>query len=142
MNRNQKRRAARIELPLATVAAVDAEYARIPKVECRGKCQQSCIPIGHLMTAFERDRIVARTGTVPNTVTAAVLTAGESCNLLTKDGRCSVYDIRPTVCRLYGVDARMPCFAGCPGANALERDAGRVHTDAVRKLVRGYESPL
>jgi Fe-S-cluster containining protein len=36
-----------------------------------------------------------------------------------KDGRCSVYEQRPTICRLWGATESMRCPHGCTPANAL-----------------------
>ena len=37
---------------------------------------------------------------------------GEFCPKL-KDGCCTVYDRRPLICRLWGIDEAMPCEHGC-----------------------------
>jgi hypothetical protein len=126
------------------VAAVDAEYAKIPAIACQKKCRGSCSPVGQLMTTFERDRIIARTGVAPNGFAGDTIEAmrAESCNLLTADGLCSVHDIRPAICRVWGVDRQLACPNGCDGAGSVPSGECIRHIAAVRKAVREYESPL
>jgi Fe-S-cluster containining protein len=38
-----------------------------------------------------------------------------------RDGRCSVYADRPTICRLWGATKSMPCPHGCTPQNALSQ---------------------
>jgi hypothetical protein len=35
------------------------------------------------------------------------------CSMLTDDGRCSVYEDRPMICRLFGAANGMECHRGC-----------------------------
>jgi Fe-S-cluster containining protein len=54
------------------------------------------------------------------------------CPLL-KAGRCSVYAIRPMICRLYGVTDEMPCPHGCtPERMLTEHQAMELMDDAMR----------
>lgn len=36
-----------------------------------------------------------------------------TCSMLTEDGRCSQYEIRPMICRLYGAAEGIECSRGC-----------------------------
>lgn len=100
--------AKRIRLPVLGLKALDAAHATIPSANCKGMCVECCGPV--FMTRLEWDRITARVGKRP----APTPEQREKleCPML-KDGRCSVYDIRPTVCRLWGVEPSMPCPFGC-----------------------------
>lgn len=98
-------------VPLETVRELATIYAEIPTVACRGLCQASCCPIGDFATPVERARIEAKAGYAMNG--AAARAGGEPCNMLSPTGTCSVYNVRPTVCRLYGVDEGMRCPHGC-----------------------------
>lgn len=124
-----------IRLPLAVLREVDATYAGLPRVACQGKCQECCCPVGNLMNEFERDRIIARTGKTPNGFdvrrvegSANVIDMdnlkNQRCNLLNADGTCSVYDIRPMVCRLYGSVPGMSCPHDCHCDTPLTDDEG------------------
>ena len=97
--------------PASREAALDAVYASLPAIECRGLCHDSCGPIQ--MTSVERRRIEA-TG-------MDIRVAGFDpdpkhrmrCSALTMLDRCAVYEIRPAICRLWGLTRAMQCSYGC-----------------------------
>lgn len=84
--------------------ALEAIYARLPEMQCRGLCQESCGPIG--MAAVEASAIRSKHGALP--VAGSDLTCSALAN-----GRCSIYADRPLICRLWGVVERMACPWGC-----------------------------
>jgi Fe-S-cluster containining protein len=98
---------------------MDALYATIPTVQCRKQCQDCCGPID--MSARERERIRQRTGKDVGVGAAPSLLPDErgrlnvclTCNMLTPAGECSVYDIRPVICRVFGVSESLKCPYGC-----------------------------
>ena len=97
-------------------------YDQIPEVRCKGLCEDSCGPIA--MAVEEDQRLRERGVIVPSMVdTVAAIEAGEDyyCPAL-RDGRCSVYDDRPTICRLWGATLSMPCPHGCTPADALSQE--------------------
>lgn len=101
-------------------------YADIPDAGCKGLCVEACGPI--CMTGLEYYRIVeARGGTEPGTVDPDTLT----CPLLGEDGRCTVYDARPLICRLYGSAEGLECPYGCGPNRLLTVDEGR---DLIRRM--------
>jgi Fe-S-cluster containining protein len=110
-------------------AALDEVYAELPSIECRGQCHDSCCNID--MTGAERRRIVQVAGlTIPRrTIHDPVAT----CPALSVLKRCAVYEVRPLICRLWGLTRVMRCSYGCvpeggylPERTALELIA-RVH---------------
>ena len=90
--------------------------AQIPALDCRGLCQDSCGPIE--MSQREFQRIAERVGTEE-----MACTAEHTCPLL-QEGRCSVYPIRPLICRLWGVVETMPCPHGCVPTRWLSQAEG------------------
>lgn len=82
---------------------LDALYAELPTIECQGYCASSCGPIQ--MTEPEWKRIRLRLGFTPQAIST-------TCPMLVRD-RCSVYPLRPLICRLWGIVERMPCPWGC-----------------------------
>jgi hypothetical protein len=79
-------------------------YAEVPAIDCQGLCADSCGPL--IIDAPERARIQQHTGrTIPNLQL--------NCPALTILRRCSVYNNRPLLCRLWGVVESMPCPWGC-----------------------------
>ena len=93
---------------------LDALYEQIPAIRCRGLCSESCGPIQ--MSAREKVRI--------EKASVKALGCDEHCSMLV-GGRCSVYDVRPMVCRLWGVVEAMPCPFGCvPEGGRLSNEEG------------------
>lgn len=110
---------------------LDALYETLPKLECQGFCHDSCGPIE--MSVREQARIVER---ARKPITCG---KGASCSMLTEDRRCSVYEIRPMVCRLWGLVRSMACPYGCRPEGGLLSDAEgmRLLTEAMR--LGGYQ---
>lgn len=52
------------------------------------------------------------------------------CPFLSKDRRCSIYSVRPSVCRLWGSDPSLPCEHGCTA------DRPPLSDDQVIRLIR------
>lgn len=84
---------------------LDALYAQIPALVCRGLCHDSCGPIE--MSVRERERIEREAG---KPLTCGMLA---TCSMLTEDRRCGVYEIRPMICRIWGTTRKMRCHYGC-----------------------------
>ena len=97
--------------------SLEAIYSQLPRLWCKGKCQESCGPVA--MSDAERKRIAALRPDVewhhygaelPNVPVSS--DAELTCPLLC-EGRCSVYEARPVTCRLWGSVRRMRCPHGC-----------------------------
>ncbi|GAT68788.1 hypothetical protein PS9374_04453 [Planomonospora sphaerica] len=105
-SRTAKRRAPK------AVEALEALYARLPDVACRGLCADSCrSPID--MSDLERDRIRTTSGVhIPE---RARWPATAPCPALTAENRCATHATRPTICRLWGTGTAetMACPHGC-----------------------------
>lgn len=76
---------------------------------CKGKCSTSCGPVP--MSKAEHDVIEDVAG--PVTVQPGHDKMGLACSMLTEDGQCSVYDLRPLLCRIWGAAHRLKCPYGC-----------------------------
>lgn len=87
------------------LAQIDRVYASLPKLNCKGLCYEACGPI--LMSRLEWERLKAVGGEKKGN-------ASLTCPYLV-ERRCSVYEVRPGVCRLYGLIKRdiMTCPHGC-----------------------------
>ena len=105
-------------------AAVDAVYATLPRLECKGYCHDSCGPIA--MTTLERKRLRAA-GQEIHANTDAGDRPGRLlvCSALTDDNRCGQYDLRPAICRIWGMTRALQCTYGCvpEGGYLTERQA-------------------
>lgn len=90
--------------------ALDALYARLPEIDCQGFCHDSCGPID--MAEAERDRI-RRVHRVEIGKGSFLRDGPSDCPALTMFKKCGVYEVRPLICRIWGLTRRMPCNYGC-----------------------------
>lgn len=103
MNRKAKQRA---------LARLDALYATLPRLECKGLCYQSCGPIG--LTRLEYDRLIDEQKKMTGKTGPVIFDEHrQACSLLTLDNRCALYSARPGICRLFGISQNMACPFGC-----------------------------
>jgi Fe-S-cluster containining protein len=118
---------------------LDAIYAELPAIECRGRCHDACTSID--MTGVERRRIAEAGVSIPR---RTVADRPLPCPALTMWRRCGVYEIRPLICRLWGLTRAMRCSYGCvpDGGYLTESQAlefiARVH-EAAGETVRAEE---
>jgi hypothetical protein len=107
---------------------LDALYAKLPTINCKGLCWTSCGPID--MSIAERKRITDLGVTIPKfTEEAAARWANNehvdlcpAFSMGAVDGAhpgCTVYEARPTVCRIWGVTESMQCEWGCEATGTL-----------------------
>lgn len=95
-------------------------WARIPGVKCQGLCTDSC---GPFLMSDDEDRLLQSRGYIVPPPRQVLGDPDYRCPALVK-GRCMVYSDRPTVCRLWGTVARMPCPHGCVPDELLDDAAG------------------
>lgn len=104
-------------------------YRKIPTVQCKGLCKDSCsfIKLGKK----EYDYLVKELGLefMSNDEILEVLQSDgigvkSQCKCL-KEGKCSIYQDRPGICRLFGVVKKMTCPFGCKPAKWLSDDKAR-----------------
>lgn len=94
--------------------ALDALYAQIPDAGCKGLCQEFCGPV--VMSSEEWQRIKERAGNVR--------AVSLQCPLLSPEGKCTVYEVRPMICRLWGSVESLRCPHGCKPAAYLSKEDG------------------
>lgn len=119
-------------------------WDQIPSVECKGLCAESCGPIP--CSSLERRLIEERAG-------KSLQADGKLRCTMLKDGHCSVYSIRPMICRIWGAVEKLKCPHGCRPerflsdreahrlTQAVEELAGDDHDRAVRDMLRGMTDP-
>lgn len=90
------------------MAALDALYAELPEVACKGLCYSHCVKDTIEFSPIERQRVERETGVR----VASSKPKGVPCAALDR-GRCSVHSVRPTICRLFGAADGMRCEHGC-----------------------------
>ena len=92
---------------------VAALYARIPKIDCRQKCQDFCGAVVQLGAFTEAERPGIEAALLEAKVAQRSGGSSRSCNALNEQGRCVIYESRPAICRLWGVVEGMRCPHGC-----------------------------
>ncbi|MEM9244526.1 MAG: YkgJ family cysteine cluster protein [Cyanobacteria bacterium P01_F01_bin.153] len=113
-------------------------YDAIPSIDCQGLCHESCGPI--MMSNVERSRMAAAGKTPPSLDNLA---PGLNCIQLQLNRKCGAYQVRPLVCRLFGVVAVMPCPFGCKPERWLpEREARHLQKELDRMSDRPSEFGL
>lgn len=99
-------------------AQLEALYDRVPEVGCKGLCTDACGPTSGGHRELVR---MARAGVRLPLVEVAIRKMASTpenyeCPAL-KNGRCSTYDARPMVCRIWGASEDLPCPYGCGPAD-------------------------
>lgn len=87
----------------------DRLYAQLPHLACKGFCQASCVG-AIAMTPTEAERVG---------VVGDVDSHGRCPKLDHASGRCTVYNHRPLICRLWGVVEGQECPHGCKPSRYL-----------------------
>ena len=94
-------------------AQVAALYARIPKIDCRQKCQVFCGAVVQLGAYAEAERPEIERALHGVEIAHAAAASPLACHALDRDGRCAIYAARPAICRFWGVTEGMECPHGC-----------------------------
>jgi len=102
----------RLEPPARCTPAQEEQlralWATLPDIDCIGKCWDSCGPIR--MSSPERALVQRAGADVPDAVHDG---NAYLCPALTLLKRCAVYEVRPVICRLWGISDNMRCNYGC-----------------------------
>ncbi len=134
------------------ITALEEIYAQLPDIECQGHCWNSCGPID--MSHAERERIRVTTGVQIQEFTAersyrwSVLDEPLHCNALDKFHRCTVYEVRPFICRAWGVGrGQLACPHGCEmtGKRLRHREILRLQMQTYRVGggdIEGFDAEL
>lgn len=122
---------------------LEAIYAKLPRLVCQGRCQQSCGPVPVHQSELKQIRTYAKKrvraegdfGPMAAENFKVLKTDNNlTCRLLRK-GDCTVYPVRPLICRLYGIAEGMECAWGCkPIGRYLTRDEVRALYDELANL--------
>jgi Fe-S-cluster containining protein len=97
--------------------ALDRIYARIPQIACQRRCQAAC---GKIAASVAENHLLIRQ---QNRIFGGVWTNEDEhhgtygrvyCEFLSHpEGECTVYSLRPLMCRLFGVIRELACPHGC-----------------------------
>ena len=103
---------------------MQALYAELPHVECKRLCRQCCGPVvqSGSLTRLEFERIADYKPSPPDPQDFM------ACSMLDGEhGTCRVYELRPMICRLWGVVPSMRCPYGCEPERWLTEDESRAY---------------
>lgn len=112
--------------PAQRERAIRRFYERIPEhaLTCRGLCHDSCGAIGY--SEAEARHIAYQHGSPPlaNGFTRGEFTQPDDimCDKLTPTKRCSIYEDRPLICRVYGLLRALRCTHGCVPSEWMSDD--------------------
>lgn len=116
---------------------IELIYAEIPSIpSCSGKCSTACGPIA--MFTREWDRVKNAKGHIPK-----MRPGSADCPMLSHNGMCTVYTVRPYICRLWGTTDTLRCPEGCEPDRWLTRE--EAHDIFVRLSAvagPGHDGPL
>lgn len=117
-------------------ASLNAIYAKIPNIQCKGLCHETCsMIIASRIESKIAKKSLGKTPflTLPKAVELTATGVISPCSAL-KNNRCSIYDIRPSICRLYGVAEGLLCQFGCVPERVLtDREARNIMRE-IREL--------
>jgi Fe-S-cluster containining protein len=98
------------------LAELDKLYSSLPALTCKGLCHVSCGVVA--ASELEHRRITAAGSTITPPAgetdskdTSSVALA--NCPALGPLRNCTIYDIRPLICRVWGLGDRLRCPFGC-----------------------------
>ncbi|HWW39860.1 hypothetical protein [Pedobacter sp.] len=99
-------------------------YKKIPKIDCQGKCYNTCgiVPASKIEIKRARERIIKNPfSPIQVVMKQKIIKKSATCAALC-DKRCSIYMIRPAICRLYGVAEGLECKFGCKPDKIMTKD--------------------
>lgn len=119
LNRPEKRRCGR---------ALKKIYKRVPDCHCKGLCVQACGPVPFSATERAKVESLAPHGWIDweNPVGTYIPVSDENSDLICpflQQGKCSIYDDRPLVCRMYGAAEKLQCEHGCKPTVSVQKEA-------------------
>ena len=97
-------------------------YDRIPAFDCIKGCTDCCGPVPFGFSEWQK---------VKNPVAAT----GIDCPYI-EDGKCSIYEVRPFMCRIFGTVENLRCPRGCGPEKLLTKEEGRFMTTFYKTEIR------
>jgi hypothetical protein len=118
---------------------IEQIYSRVPLIVCKGLCHEVCgaIPVYPAEPIFQISTFTDLVG--PGRYGDRVMFSEEtmSCPHLSAEKRCTHYEQRPLICRIWGVVVGMPCEFGCKPERALtDKEAHQLLRQASRLEAR------
>lgn len=129
----------------AKLKAIDALLSAVPAFDCKPGCSDCCGPVA--FSRLEIRRIEQRTGISRKQLhTSTLLKKGcLTCPLLDQEKhRCSAYEIRPAMCKVFGSSLHhwLVCPHGCAPEHPLSVESTNQLVDQAIRLGGGFADPL
>jgi Fe-S-cluster containining protein len=122
---------------------LDALYAQLPTVQCKGLCHDSCtvVPASELehrrINATGKSISPRMSGRTVNSLRKARGADGPPrCPALGPLNNCTIYEDRPFICRVFGVALDLLCEHGCVAENVLPPGEARAVQAQIEQLSR------
>jgi Fe-S-cluster containining protein len=112
---------------------LQATYDSLPAIQCKRKCNLACGPIGFAPVEIAN---VQTAGHQIPTMVNHLIHGPLTCSAL-KGGRCSMYDQRPGICRLYGLTKLLRCQHGCEPDRWLSETEASEFLKSIEALMPG-----
>ena len=117
---------------------IDDLYQLIPPFQCKEGCTECCKRFGiPSRTPIEDERIkkfLAAQGLSPG------IAVGTRCPYVTETG-CSIYPVRPLICRIYGTSPNYRCIMGLSPVEPLHPDLEAEIFELYRRYFFGTDRP-
>jgi len=114
--------------------------------KCIDSCGKCCGPILFTREEWEKHRYLLPPCVYIDYIGDRIVPQTEKCPFLTKEKQCMIYDDRPEVCRLFGVDERLPCPYlkpnGKPRSKASQKQVERMQNKKLDLLIKKAEEEL
>ncbi|MBU0623054.1 MAG: YkgJ family cysteine cluster protein [Gammaproteobacteria bacterium] len=116
---------------------IDALYSTIPSFKCKPGCADCCGPIHYSRLEFYR--CVKASGRslqqVRDQIQKDVSNNDYRCPFLNrKTNQCSVYAVRPAICRIFGTTGELRCPHGYAPERMLSEESSRAILAQVKEL--------
>jgi hypothetical protein len=99
---------------------IDDLYRMIPDFLCTPGCHECCSTFGVPSRTREEEERIRRF--MAERGMAAVAARGTTCPHLVIGFGCSIYSVRPLICRLYGTSPTYRCVRGVSPLHLLHED--------------------
>lgn len=120
-------------VPGPEAAQLDEIYAKLPRIDCRKRCQAFCgatIPMSKVELR-RMERLLGKELWFP-------VHKKPVCPVLdVKTGGCKAYGVRPAICRLWGLTEGMACPHGCVPERWLSVEECHEILEKVEEIGRG-----
>ncbi len=110
---------------MSSKSKLEALYAAIPTFECKPGCSDCCGPVPFAKAEWEPVKLVTR-------IAGSCLDCSYSVG-----GKCSIYEHRPFMCRLFGAttEPKLQCPHGCAPAKPLTGKQAQILTARYAKII-------